>query len=55
MKLVNFYRFVYSEYWLCHNHYIYNVLADANGGARGVMVIVVGNGHDNSSSNPGRE
>ena len=24
-------------------------------GARGVMVIVVGNGHGNSSSNPGRE
>ena len=26
-----------------------------NGGARGVMVIVVGNGHGDSSSNPGRE
>ena len=25
------------------------------GGARGVMVIVVGNGHSNSSSNPGRD
>ena len=25
-----------------------------NGGARGVMVIVVGNGHGNTSSNPGR-
>ena len=24
-------------------------------GARGVMVIVVGNGHDNTSSNPGRD
>ena len=24
-------------------------------GARGVMVIVVGNGHGDSSSNPGRE
>ena len=23
-------------------------------GARGVMVIIVGNGHDNTSSNPGR-
>ena len=23
------------------------------GGARGVMVIVVGNGHDDTSSNPG--
>ena len=26
-----------------------------NGGARGVMVIVVGNGHGDSSSNPGRD
>ena len=25
------------------------------GGARGVTVIVVGNGHDNTSSNPGRD
>ena len=25
----------------------------ANGGARGVMVIVVGNGHSDTSSNPG--
>ena len=25
------------------------------GGARGVMVIVVGNGHGNMSSNPGRD
>ena len=25
------------------------------GGARGVMVIVVGNGHGNTSSNPGRD
>ena len=25
------------------------------GGARGVMVIVVGNGHDDPSSNPGRD
>ena len=24
-------------------------------GARGVMVIVVGNGHDDTSSNPGRD
>ena len=27
----------------------------AAGGARGVMVIVVGNGHGNTSSNPGRD
>ena len=26
-----------------------------SGGAHGVMVIVVGNGHGDSSSNPGRE
>ena len=26
-----------------------------HGGDRGVMVIVVGNGHDDSSSNPGRD
>ena len=25
------------------------------GGTRGVMVIVVGNGHDDTSSNPGRD
>ena len=26
-----------------------------HGGARGVMVIVIGNGHDDMSSNPGRD
>ena len=26
-----------------------------NGGARGVMVVVVGNGHDDTSSSPGRD
>ena len=26
-----------------------------SGGARGVMVIVVGNGHGNTSSNPGQD
>ena len=26
-----------------------------SGGARGVVVIVVGNGHGNMSSNPGRD
>ena len=25
------------------------------GGARGVMVIIVGNGHGDTSSNPGRD
>ena len=33
---------------------IYNV-HKMHGGACGVMVIVVGNGHGDSSSNPGRE
>ena len=28
---------------------------DTYGGARGVMVIVVGNGHGDTSSNPGRD
>ena len=28
---------------------------DSRGGARGVMVIVVGNGHGDTSSNPGRD
>ena len=26
-----------------------------NGGARGIVVIVVGNGHGDTSSNPGRD
>ena len=26
-----------------------------NGGAPGIMIIVVGNGHDDTSSNPGRD
>ena len=29
--------------------------SDGNKGAHGVMVIVVGNGHGNTSSNPGRD
>ena len=28
---------------------------NSNGGTSGVMVIVVGNGHDDMSSNPGRD
>ena len=31
------------------------ILGTQGGGVCGVMVIVVGNGHGNSSSNPGRE
>ena len=30
-------------------------ICDIHGGARGVMVIVVGNGHGDMSSNPGRD
>ena len=33
----------------------WRVLYLVNGVARGVMVIVIGNGHGNTSSNPGRE
>ena len=33
---------------------VYNTLLLC-GGARGVMVIVVGNGHGDTSSNPGRD
>ena len=28
---------------------------EKKGGARGVMVIVIGNGHGNTSSNPGQD
>ena len=35
-----------------HKQLIYTVY---RGGARGVMVIVVGNGHGDTSSNPGRD
>ena len=31
------------------------IIYKLNGGARGVMVIVVGNGHGDTSSNPGRD
>ena len=31
------------------------VTVPVHGGARGVMVIVVGNGHDDTISNPGRD
>ena len=36
------------------NHYLYKQVM-AVGGARGVMVIVVGIGHNDTSSNPGRD
>ena len=34
------------------NIYIY--IEREGGGARGVMAIVIGNGHENTSSNPGK-
>ena len=39
------------------NAFIYTIAKDTcvDGGARGVMVIVVGNGHGDTSSNPGRD
>ena len=33
----------------------YHIMGYIYYGARGVMVIVVGNGHGNTSSNPGRD
>ena len=32
-----------------------NLVSATYGGSRGVMVIVVGNGHGDTSSNPGRD
>ena len=37
------------------NKYISISIISIKGGARGVMVIVVGNGHGDTSSNPGRD
>ena len=34
---------------------LYSSTRYADGGARGVMVIVVGNGYGDTSSNPGRD
>ena len=39
--------------WLCANGWI--ELKRIIWGARGVMVIIVGNGHGDTSSNPGRD
>ena len=36
------------------HHFIY-IYVCVGGGARGVMVIVVGNGQGDTSSNPGRD
>ena len=41
---------------VCHLQSVASVWYKAKfGGARGVMVIVVGNGHDDMSSNPERD
>ena len=34
---------------------VYKIITECLGGARGVMVIVVGNGHGDKSSNPGQD
>ena len=39
----------------CHNRTLIGVLTLFRGGARGVPVIIVGNGHSNTSSNPERD
>ena len=52
----NSFPIVESKIWLSLTSdcpYIY--YGNKGGGARGLMVIVVGNGHGHSSSNPGRE
>ena len=47
------YMYAY-ELFLCICISIYK-LYNKQGGARGIMVIVVGNGHGDTSSNPGRD
>ena len=39
--------------WMGDHLEIVDTVSNLGGGARGVMVIVVGNGHDDTSSNPG--
>ena len=46
--------------WMINCHQMYKISDEVIniiilGGARGVMVIVVGNGHGDTSSNPGRD
>ena len=45
---------IISKLLLNRNITLSHIIA-SNGGAHGVMVIVVGNGHSDTSSNPGRE
>ena len=42
-------------YSKCRDFHNKSLTRRYNGGARGVMVIVVGNGHSDTSSNPGRD
>ena len=44
-----------SEETCSHSDSIERPPPSDNGGARGVVVIVVGNGHGDTSSNPGRD
>ena len=39
----------------CVRHWLFLKIVTVTGGVRGVMVIVVGNGHGDTSSNPGRD
>ena len=42
-----------SKYIFMYEQFV-RLRKSQSGGARGVMVIVVGNGHGDTSSNPGR-
>ena len=44
---------IYKEDLALNN--LQGLICHKKGGARGVMVIVVGNGHADTSSNPGRD
>ena len=52
---------VYETEYVCTRVYVFGLISLFNGistlfgGARGVVVIVVGNGHGDTSSNPGRD
>ena len=41
------------QVWQIHRRIHASIINDNVGGARGVMVIVVGNGQGNTNSNPG--
>ena len=50
-------QFLHFEEWKCSklNPCIFYHIINTLGGARGVMVIVVGNGHGDTSSYPGQD